>query len=238
MTAENGILVLNPTDDFESELANAQNGSYGGEELAHVVSPNIAKDLPTSQSSTISGGVSSRAVDGATRQSWYDNSCTHTMRETAPWWQVDLQSIMAISKVKVYSRSDCCSSRMAAFKVYAGSNDVWSLNVPCGEDYQSVEMGGSVEVECDGRRAQYVAVVIPGDNKVLNLCEVEVTREEIAEETDPPTPPPTPVVIPGPLQASVDAPITTPTPAIPPPTSPPTQLDPTPSPTSPPPPPL
>ena len=135
------------------------------------------------------------------------------VNEVEPWCFLEGVSIqryenapiMPVNKITVYTRSDCCGSRMAAFKVYAGSNSVWSLNVPCSEGYQSVEMGGSLEVECDGRASRYVAVVIPGENKVLNLCEVEVTREEIAEETDPPTPPP--VVIPGPLQTAAAAPI-------------------------------
>ena len=90
-----------------------------------------AKDRPAVQSSTAFGGVydafscevqrrsdpvpdagiPSRAVDGDADQNYASGSCTHTNRDTAPWWAVDLQDTVAVNTVLVWNRVDCCGGR-------------------------------------------------------------------------------------------------------------------------------
>jgi hypothetical protein len=66
---------------------------------------NVAVGKASSQSSTSSGGVSGRAVDGNPNANWAGSSCTHTDSETNPWWVVDLGESYDISKVVIYNRN-------------------------------------------------------------------------------------------------------------------------------------
>ena len=83
---------------------------------AHI---NIAKGKKTSQSSTLYGAGSERAVDGNTNGSWHGKSVTHTQcaKDYKPWWEVDLEALYLIDEIKVFNRSDCCSSRLNNFYV-------------------------------------------------------------------------------------------------------------------------
>ena len=53
------------------------------------------------QSSTVIGGVASRAVDGNTNTNWFGGSCSHTGHEENQWWQVDLGEAAVVSKVRI-----------------------------------------------------------------------------------------------------------------------------------------
>mmetsp|Transcript_6318 Transcript_6318/g.9727 ORF Transcript_6318/g.9727 Transcript_6318/m.9727 type:complete len:597 (+) Transcript_6318:84-1874(+) len=71
----------------------------------------LALNKPTSQSSTIHGGVSSLAVDGNANGYFFaGHSVTHTKWADSPcWWQVDLIEIVKIDTVVIYNRlDDCC----------------------------------------------------------------------------------------------------------------------------------
>ena len=57
---------------------------------------------PTSQSSTDHGGSAARAVDGNTATN--GGSCTHTNKQSNPFWRVDLEQKVTISTVKVVNR--------------------------------------------------------------------------------------------------------------------------------------
>lgn len=50
----------------------------------------LAYKKSTAQSSTDSNGFSSRAVDENVGPYYSSKSCTHTKKETNPWWRVDL----------------------------------------------------------------------------------------------------------------------------------------------------
>lgn len=85
---------------------------------------NVAVGKPTSQSSTSSGGVSSRAVDGDIDGIFSNGSVTHTEGGSDNWWEVNLLDTYDISSVIIYNRSDCCSNRLEGFTVSIYNNDV------------------------------------------------------------------------------------------------------------------
>ena len=60
------------------------------------------------QSTTQETGVAERAVDGNTDSIYIQKSCTHSKKEKAPWWYVDLGRTYQITDVYVYNRKDCC----------------------------------------------------------------------------------------------------------------------------------
>ncbi|MCP4131292.1 MAG: hypothetical protein GY754_09955 [bacterium] len=78
---------------------------------------NAALGKSSSQSSTGYSGSSSRAVDGNTSGTWGHGSVTHTARTTSPWWSVDLGAAHRVTGVTLWNRTDCCSSRLANFRV-------------------------------------------------------------------------------------------------------------------------
>ena len=84
---------------------------------------NVARGKPTKQSSTGFGGVPSRAVDGNKNTQWGGRSCTHTNRQAKPWWRVDLQSNVAVKKVVVTNRGDCCWTRLRQVEIRVGNTD-------------------------------------------------------------------------------------------------------------------
>jgi type IV pilus assembly protein PilY1 len=85
---------------------------------------NYAQGKTTSQSSTINGGVSSRAVDGNTNGTFTANSVTHTNTEYQPWWQVDLGTAQAVRRIAIHNRTDCCEDRLTNFYIFASSSDM------------------------------------------------------------------------------------------------------------------
>ena len=76
---------------------------------------NVATAGTASQSSTSSGGVASRGIDGNTSGHWPDGSVTHTANQTAPWWEVDLGATYDIDEIWIWNRTDCCSERLDGY---------------------------------------------------------------------------------------------------------------------------
>lgn len=133
---------------------------------------NVARGKLTSQSSTILGGVSSRAVDGNTSGSWGSNSITHTPGSTNPWWNVDLGDVYKISSITIFNRQDCCSNRLANFKigVFNLNTEVWSYTYKGVPEYKTnISVTGQAAVLGDS-----VKVWLEGSGLILSLAEVQV----------------------------------------------------------------
>ena len=132
---------------------------------------NLALGKPATQSTTFSGGVAARAVDGNTDGVWTHNSVTHTIGvvDLQPWWQVDLGAVRGISHMVLYNRTDCCAERLANFDIQL-SND--------GSTWQTV---ATVTGQAPTRSvypirasSQYVRVRMRGLAGILSLAEVQV----------------------------------------------------------------
>jgi len=136
---------------------------------------NIVRSNPTAQSSSVSGGISRRAVDGNTNTNYGGGSCTHTRAESEPWWRVKLKKETAIESVQVWNRGDCCGSRLNGFEVRVGNNggNQWKRNGQCSGK-QNIAQGKMKAVGCNGRSGRYVFVVLSGPKRTLSLCEVKV----------------------------------------------------------------
>ncbi|GMH43530.1 hypothetical protein BSKO_11452 [Bryopsis sp. KO-2023] len=135
----------------------------------------LSQSKPTFQSSTGWGGLSGRAVDGNKRGVYSGGSCTHTLLSSNPWWAVDLGSPQKIKRIRVTNRSDCCAERLSNFEIRVGNtrpSGGGQQNGVCGGGL-AVPRGQTYEFECltTGR---FVSVRIPGNERYLTLCEVEV----------------------------------------------------------------
>lgn len=72
------------------------------------------------QSSTSSGGVASRAMDGNTNTDWGGGSCTHTNGggPGTEWWSAQLDFHSIVTKVTLHTRSSCCAERNTNLRIY------------------------------------------------------------------------------------------------------------------------
>jgi hypothetical protein len=83
---------------------------------------NVAAGKSATQSSNYnSDTLAALAVDGNTNGDFAAGSVTHTLGETAPWWQVDLGAQYSVSQVKLYNRTDCCGERLQNFYVFVSA---------------------------------------------------------------------------------------------------------------------
>ena len=73
-----------------------------------------------SQSSTLVYSVSCaahNAVDGRRDSAFNSASCTHTLLNNQPWWEVDFGKIYSITGVEITNRGDNCGWRLKNFRV-------------------------------------------------------------------------------------------------------------------------
>jgi len=128
----------------------------------------------TKQSSTHTGGVSSRAVDGNRNSNYSHLSCTKTNRDQNPWWRVDLGGRHVVGNVKVTNRGDCCSSRLRNVEVRVGDVDRHMDNDLCAYFAGIFAAGERRTLSCPvpiiGRYV-YISLRV---QEWLSLCEVEV----------------------------------------------------------------
>ncbi|KAI8490999.1 hypothetical protein Bbelb_314180 [Branchiostoma belcheri] len=76
--------------------------------------------------------------------------------------------------VVVFNRLDCCSERLNPFNIHIGDSAQVSTNPKCGGDHQIDVNHPSISVPCQAMRGRYVGVRLPGQSRVLTLCEVQV----------------------------------------------------------------
>ncbi|XP_034001582.1 fucolectin-4-like [Trematomus bernacchii] len=119
-------------------------------------------------------GSAFSAIDGNRDNKFDSGSCTHTDVESNPWWRVDLLEPYIVTSVIISNRGDCCSEKLEGAQVHIGNSlvDNGARNPVVGR-ISRVEalttMTFTTRVE-----GRYVTVRIPGNGKVLTLCEVEV----------------------------------------------------------------
>jgi hypothetical protein len=83
-------------------------------EVIDVYGDNVALGKTASQSSTAysNSGAASLAVDGNTSGKYANGSVTHTESDSYNWWLVDLGADTEIAEIRIYNRTDCCTTRL------------------------------------------------------------------------------------------------------------------------------
>jgi len=100
-------------------------------------------------------------------------SCSQTWRENSPWWRVDLQVPQLVVSVRVYNRFDCCQAELEGFDIRVGNHPTWEKNTVCASNVAAPTDPRFADVVCQAE-GRYVFIVLPGINRTLALCEVEV----------------------------------------------------------------
>uniref|UniRef100_A0A672REQ5 Fucolectin tachylectin-4 pentraxin-1 domain-containing protein n=1 Tax=Sinocyclocheilus grahami TaxID=75366 RepID=A0A672REQ5_SINGR len=145
---------------------------------------NWAVDGAATQSSTFGNWFSEKAIDGNRGLLQLYTGCSSTLNETNPWWRVDLRYIYRVSEVVVTNRKDCCAEQINGVEIRIGNSlESNGNNNPICAVIPAIPAGESYSYSCAGMDGRYVNLIIPGDMKMLTLCEVEVYGE--ADLTDP-----------------------------------------------------
>ncbi|XP_041842997.1 fucolectin-7-like [Melanotaenia boesemani] len=121
-------------------------------------------------------GAAYNVIDGNRESNFKAGSCSHTAEGNNPWWRVDLLDSYIITSIIITNRGDCCHEQINGAEVHVGNfaqyNDVKSGRVAT---ISSIPAGVSHVITLTERvEGRYVTVVIPGSNRILTLCEVEV----------------------------------------------------------------
>jgi hypothetical protein len=127
--------------------------------------------MSASQSSTSSGGLPARAIDGNYNQNWGGGSITHTASQAGAWWQADLGSIQNVTGVHLFNRGDCCAERLTNF-IVSTSNDPAFGSVLSSTTFPG-QAASMEKILLPPSDARYVRVQLVGTN-VLSLAEVDV----------------------------------------------------------------
>ncbi|KAM6994422.1 fucolectin-1-like [Tautogolabrus adspersus] len=121
-------------------------------------------------------GDASSAIDGNRESNFDVGSCTHTIEMENPWWRVDLLDSYIVTSVVITNRGPCCPERLNGAQVHIGNNlqDNGARN-PLAGTISSIPAGSSHTLTPSTRMSgRYVSVHLPGANRILTLCEVEV----------------------------------------------------------------
>ncbi len=176
------IRVFIPGSEKRLSLAEVQ--VIGGKKAMDA--PNVALNKATKQSSNYnSRSGADKAVDGNTRGKWSDGSVTHTKPSKNPYWQVDLGQVYDIKSIKIFNRTDnCCRNRLRNFYIMASEALITANNTS-----QQLYANGAQSFEnedhltfSNSKRARYVRIFIPGEDKILSLAEVQVFAVEVPFE--------------------------------------------------------
>ena len=135
------------------------------------------KKAKASQHSTAFSGPAARAIDGNTNGDYGAKSVSHTDKKKAPWWQVDLGGVYKIEKIRLFNRTDCCTTLLSSAVLMVSD---WPLPKTSyrptkGDGISTYKLGtakpfNSFKINRTGR---YVRVQLTW-NKYLHLAEVEV----------------------------------------------------------------
>ncbi|XP_025079769.1 fucolectin-like [Pomacea canaliculata] len=145
---------------------------------AVLASENVALRKPARIiSSAFPLGTADKVVDGDTNGYFYHYSCTHTYEVTNTWWKVDLMGFYNITSVQLFTRTDCCSSRLQNFEVRVSDLDPTTFPSVEGQRCvffsQQVALTGNL-LNCSRPiTGRYVSVYKPA-NDALTICEIFV----------------------------------------------------------------
>ncbi|XP_036394348.1 uncharacterized protein LOC118784294 [Megalops cyprinoides] len=187
------VLESTPSSAIEAESDHMEvdpvtyNGGRQRETQCPLTAPeNAASGGKATQSSTGWGGHADRAIDRNRNPVYHSRSCTHTAGENDPWWRVDLLKNHRVTSVTVTNRGDCCHNRLNGAEIRIGNSlDNNGNDNPVCAVISHIQEGDSVTFQCNEMEGRYVNVFLPGREKYLTLCEVEVNGSAVPDEILP-----------------------------------------------------
>jgi hypothetical protein len=151
-----------------------------------------AKQINDYKSSLYGTAYASRAVDGNVDGIFADRSVSSTTANTSQaWWQVDLKYVYQLSEIKIWNRTDCCTTRLADFYILVSNKPFTSTNLQTTmkqygvSSYYVKDTAGRPTTIALNRRGRYVRIQLRSSNN-LSLAEVQVLDSSVmAQEVTP-----------------------------------------------------
>ncbi|XP_056318527.1 uncharacterized protein LOC130232573 [Danio aesculapii] len=139
---------------------------------------NLALKRNASQSSNYGFWTAERAVDGSRTGPKLWSVCSSTANQSNPWWRVDLGDVYRVSRVVITNINNSFADRINGAQIHIGNSleNNGSSNPICAV-ISGIPAGVSATFLCCFMEGRYVNLFIPGDSKMLTLCEVEVYVE-------------------------------------------------------------
>lgn len=165
----------------QPSISNGLNNSGNYIIQASFEGENYALNKPTSQSSKYSWRTpASKAVDGNTGGNFRNSEVTHTRNQSEAYWQVDLEEIRELEKIKIWNRTDSNSSRLSNFYVFISETPFLASTVAETQNQEGVisifHQGAAGNVATldleNNQRGRYIRVQLT-ENEPLSLAEVE-----------------------------------------------------------------
>uniref|UniRef100_A0A672KXX4 Fucolectin tachylectin-4 pentraxin-1 domain-containing protein n=1 Tax=Sinocyclocheilus grahami TaxID=75366 RepID=A0A672KXX4_SINGR len=151
----------------------------------HIHAGNLATGRTITQSSTIGTWLAQQAIDFNPDFIQPSSSCSSTTAQTNPWWRVDLRYIYRVSRVVITNRLDCCPEQIDGAEIRIGNSlENNGNNNPICAVISTIPAGVSSTYTCNNMEGRYVSLFIPGDSRMLTLCEVEVYGEGGIKQAD------------------------------------------------------
>lgn len=156
------------------ELPGAKRFLHLAEVQAFSGGENVALKGKSTQSSTYTDAVASRANDGKTDGNYYKLSVSHTAEDKDPWLEIDLGSTQPIDKIVLWNRTDGGASipeRLKGFRVKlldekrAVVFEQTPANVP--NPSATYAMSGSVTLEFAAAFADHEQSGFPAQSAIL-----------------------------------------------------------------------
>eukprot|EP01124_Arcella_intermedia_P010097 TRINITY_DN1664_c0_g1_i2.p1 TRINITY_DN1664_c0_g1~~TRINITY_DN1664_c0_g1_i2.p1 ORF type:complete len:517 (+),score=96.49 TRINITY_DN1664_c0_g1_i2:38-1588(+) len=139
------------------------------EVIGASVATNIALSKPVTLSTTFPNMAGSFAVDGSNAGDWSSGTIASTAQgDTTPKLTIDLLNPTSISKVIIYSRTDCCTSYLNK----AVLNFYESLSLPPIKTTSFLSGGNQLTYSNLMNNVRYIVLTVPGN--YLNIAEIEV----------------------------------------------------------------
>jgi hypothetical protein len=164
--------------------------AYGSIGTPAPVGTNLATAGTATQSSTAHGGVASRAIDGTTNGAWSANSITHSDLGSESSWTLDLGAVKQLNTVRLWNRTDCCSSRLANFHVFVSDVPFTGTTIAASQaqsgvlDKAHAAVAGTTTDITISRTGRYVRVQLAHASEVISLAEVQVFGTNVQQESN------------------------------------------------------
>ncbi|XP_071078866.1 uncharacterized protein [Haliotis cracherodii] len=141
---------------------------------------NTATGKPTftsaTSSSTLDGGVATRAIDGNENPMYSGRSCTQTSLDSHPWWLGHLSAKSEVHNITLINRRDCCADRLKNVIIEGFEED--PTNNPEAQPHLCKKHPDQVQatetIKCDSPIAAHFIRISLGYKGYLTLCEVNV----------------------------------------------------------------
>ncbi|XP_060681669.1 fucolectin-5-like [Hemiscyllium ocellatum] len=142
---------------------------------SHPRTENLAENIVATQSSLADfRGWAANAIDGNDMTDPSKGSCSRTSVESDPWWRVNLHYHYRVYVVKITTSAD---KALEGANIHIGDclKNNGTNNAVCASNV-SIPAGDTKVIKCGdiGVHGVFVTITIPGTEKCISLCEVEL----------------------------------------------------------------